>query len=392
MARVRSSSSRAAPYCPQARSSSASISSSPIRRALSDMHVVAESSGEVQRATMSAVVAPSRAASIRKPAAMAPFASCSSRTSACVSDTAPARASSRAPLASRPLGSTSPRSSAAATAATSPLPQMPRGAVSADHPALERAVAHRYVADRAFRRPHPHPDLPRLECRTGRRRCAHHPLPVADHDFAVRPQIDQGRESRRFVQSRRHDPRQDVAADESPRFGRKVPPSVACVPTSAGSNGTCDSDSTGAPQYRCCIAVLPPAARTSRTGPNFARHAADRIPHRARQRRAGSPMSCSMRVIRSAPQAACGLSAVSTASTSPVIASTSCAAIVVVPRSTASTRPGAAARTGTPSCPPGPASPTARSRAPRALRCGTGRRGATRRRVPPRAAPGACRR
>ncbi len=105
-------------------------------------------------------------------------------------------------------------------------------------------------------------------------------------------------------------------------------------------NGACARASTLHPQKRWCMAVLP-QMRTSRTVLSAARRAAI-APNSVRMRSRRTPgrlVSKPMRLIRSAPWRACGLKAVSVASTSPLNRSTSCAASVVVPRSMAMPKP-----------------------------------------------------
>jgi len=171
--------------------------------------------------------------------------------------------------------------------------------------------------------------------------CAQDSVPAAQHNFAIGADIEQRVRGGLLVEARGNDAGQEVAAHEAAETGEETDvgaqPSSRAVKAAGGQVGGEEwdrrqrGDAEAAEEW--CMVVLPtistssrarPAARRANIWPRVRRIMAVNSPGRRR--------SYWMRLMTSAPCRAWGLSAVSTASTSPVERSTSCAASVVVPQ------------------------------------------------------------
>ena len=84
-----------------------------------------------------------------------------------------------------------------------------------DHSELERVAAHLHDLDGARRRPHAAPDGGALERRAGRGGGGEEPVAVAEHELAVRADVQEQPHPRVAVHSRCQEPGDDVAADVS---------------------------------------------------------------------------------------------------------------------------------------------------------------------------------
>ena len=108
---------------------------------------------------------------------------------------------------------------APATASTRPDPHSPCGSTSPITPSSSVVGAHLHDLDRARRRPHAAPDRGALERRAGRGGGGEEPVAVAEHELAVRADVQEQPHPRVAVHPRGQEPGDDVAADVSAEGG-----------------------------------------------------------------------------------------------------------------------------------------------------------------------------
>ncbi len=114
---------------------------------------------------------------------------------------------------SRPVWSSKPALTRLATASTRPEPHSPAGSQSPITVSDSPSGRDRDRLDGAVGGPHPAPDGRALEGRPGRRGGREQPVAVAEHDLAVRADVDEQPGPRVPVHAGREQPGGDVAAD-----------------------------------------------------------------------------------------------------------------------------------------------------------------------------------